>query len=156
MKKSTKGVSEKVLQRALLQRTAIPDLLLFERETVLASIGDTKKVIGLAGQADLWGVWPGAIHIEIELKSVDGRLSKEQQDWKRLCLTNGIPHLVLQAWTGETVNDTVERWVQKILAARPSKGKVTLQFTPRPPSKISPEEKHQVTLLPHVRKDLRV
>jgi hypothetical protein len=157
MKKPAKGVSEKVLQRALLRKApnAVPDLLLFERETVLATIGNTKKVIGVPGQADLWGVWQGGIHIEIELKSVDGKLTPAQRGWKKLCLSNGIPHLVLQAWTGETVTETVDRWIQKIHTARPSKGTVVLQIAPRPP-KASPEDKHQITLLPHARKDLRV
>lgn len=149
-----KGPHEKVLQKALLARypSAIPDLALFARFTGVVKTGSTTQIAGVPGQADLWGVWTGAIHIEIELKSVNGKLSKDQIAWKQYCLVNGIPHLVLQAWTGETVEDTVERWIQKIQTARPVAGTVSLQIMPRTgPIKASaskPTVRKQITWLP--------
>jgi hypothetical protein len=144
-KKPEKGINEKVLQRALLRRapSAIADLSLFPRD---AHVGDTPRVFGAPGQADLWGVWQGAIHIEIELKSVDGRLSKEQKAWKEFCLKNGIPHLVLQAWTGETVPDTIDRWIQRIISCRPVNGVITLQIGPRPPPVQKPSRDRKTRL----------
>ena len=154
--KKTNPIHEKVLQRSLLKKapSAVPDLLLFPRMTAPVQLGTTKTVVGRTGQADVWGVWKGGIHIEIELKSIDGKLSKEQKDWKEFCLKNGIPHLVLQAWTGESIEDTIQRWLLKIISSRPINGKVVLQIGPRP-SKPEPSEKKFVRFLPHVRKDLQ-
>ncbi len=140
-------IAEKDLGLAFLRKvkTRIPDLVLFKRETGIGRIGISKRLpvrtFGIPGQCDLWGVWAGAIHIEIELKSSKARLSPKQQEWKEFCLKKGIPHLVLQAIPTESVEETVERWCKRIESTRPKKGVVTLQIGHRPPpTKVVPEE----------------
>jgi len=151
-------IKEKELQRALLNAIGtIANLNLFERANGFATVGKkrTPIVFGTPGQCDLWGVWYGTVHIEIELKSVNGKLSSEQKAWKAFCLQNGIPHLVLQAWTAESIEQTVERWCKKIETTRPKNGVITLQITNRPYVNPDPGMR-QVTLLPSARKDLKI
>ena len=84
-----KSSKESILQEALLKAsTTISKLCLFERHCVFTTIGKKKTpiIVGTPGQCDLWGVWYGTAHIEIELKSVDGKLSPKQKEWKDFCL----------------------------------------------------------------------
>jgi len=54
--------------------------------------------------------------IEIELKSHSGQLSPEQKAWAAWCAEWGVPHVVLTGRRGETVEETVDRWVGELEA----------------------------------------
>ena len=86
-----------VLHEALLKDILVrlhnefEGLRLFRREVGLFMKPRTGRhiKIGLAGQSDLYGFYKGQ-HIEIEIKTGSGRLSKAQQNWRDLCLTCGV------------------------------------------------------------------
>lgn len=109
----TKASTESELQWALLAAApaAIPTLRLFRRNVGTVRIGRRVMRFGVAGQADLWGVWKGGRLVEVELKAAGGRLSPEQRDWAAFCASWGIPHVVLRAEANETVAETVDRWI---------------------------------------------
>ena len=65
---------------------------------------------GIKGQCDLFGLVRGGQHIELELKSKNGRLSPEQAAWRDWCLSYEVPWVMLQAERGEADEATVERW----------------------------------------------
>lgn len=44
--------------------------------------GDHVIRFGQPGEADLWGILPGGIHVEIEVKSPDGKQSDDQRRWE--------------------------------------------------------------------------
>lgn len=73
---------------------------------------------GVRGQADLYGIWRGGRHLEIELKAAGGRLSPEQEAWRAWCLVWDVPYLLLEAERGESVGDTVGRWIERIRQAQ--------------------------------------
>lgn len=154
-------IIEKELISELLRvsKVRIPDLLLFKRETGVERMGASKKLpvrrVGTPGQSDLWGIWTGAIHIEIEIKSSKARLLPSQLTWKTFCLSNGIPHLVLQAIPNESIEDEVERWCKRIESTRPKNGVVTLQIGQRMPPPVPEPDRIKVTWLPTARADLR-
>ena len=57
--------------------------------------------VGIKGQADIWGfalsTGPRAVPFEIELKVGRDRESEAQRNWRELCRSLGVPHLVLAA-----------------------------------------------------------
>lgn len=111
-------MTETDLQRRFLLRlpAAIPTLRVFRRNTGLAHYqnadGTFRKVhFGIKGQCDLWGVFDGGRHVEIELKSKGGRLSPAQAAWRDFCLSRRWPWCCLYALAEESSEATVERWV---------------------------------------------
>ena len=110
------------LQAALMLKApkVMPNLRLFRRGVARVRIRDEKsgkhRVIrfGIAGQCDLYGIEKGGKHIEIELKSETGSLSAEQEAWWHFCTTWRVPYLVLAPRRGETVVQTVDRWLREI------------------------------------------
>jgi hypothetical protein len=69
---------------------------------------------GIAGQCDLYGLVRGGHHIECELKSARGVLNPEQESWMNWCIAWGVPHLVLKAVKGESIDQTVSRWCEEL------------------------------------------
>ena len=83
-------------------------------------------IAGIKGQCDLWGVVWGGLHLEVELKSQNGRLTPEQRTWRDWCLAGQIPWLCLWPWPSEAAAETVQRWVEAIrLLAGPAGEKLT-------------------------------
>jgi hypothetical protein len=112
-------MTESTLQVALLLAapSRLPALRLFRRNVLAARVGERTVRAGIKGQADLYAYVRGGSVIEIELKAAGKLLSPEQKTWQTWCREWGVPHLVLRAEKGETVEGTVERWIGEISAA---------------------------------------
>jgi len=113
-------MSEAVLQSAFLLAAPaeLPDLRLFRRNIGAARVGERTIKFAVTGQSDLYGMWRGGQHIEIELKAATGRLSVEQVLWQQWCQTWGVPHVVLKARKDESEAETVRRWCEEIRLLR--------------------------------------
>jgi hypothetical protein len=107
---------ESELQSSLLLAAprALPRLRLFRRNIGAAKYGTHTVTFGTKGMADLWGYWRGGRAIELELKTATGVSSKEQKAWAAFCRAWGVSHLVLRARDGETIAETVARWLEEI------------------------------------------
>src|SRR5260370_41012644 len=110
--------SESELLAALLIAAPrhIPTLRLFRRQVHRIQQGNIFLRAGVRGQCDLYGVLRGGRHIEIELKTQNGRLSPAHRQWQTWCLGWGVPHLVLSERPGESVDGTVARWGSEIVS----------------------------------------
>lgn len=109
---------ESTLQAALLLAAParLPSLRLFRRNVLAVRIDGRSVRAGIKGQSDLYGMVQGGRHIEVELKGVGKPLSPEQKAWQAWCVEWGVPHVVLRAAKGETVEGTVERWIGELAA----------------------------------------
>ena len=109
---------ERDLKSALLLAAPreLPNLRLFTRQVMRVRLLDPDRTIpiGIRGQCDLYGLCRGGLHIELELKTATGVLSPKQVAWQAFCLEWQIPHLVLKARSGESVEETVKRWCDEI------------------------------------------
>lgn len=117
---------ESTLQAALLLAAPahLPALRLFRRNVIATRVRDREgreRTVraGIAGQADLYALVRGGVHLEIELKNVGETLNPNQRIWRDWCVEWGIPHIVLTAKKGETTKETVERWLSEIGCAVP-------------------------------------
>ena len=111
--------------RELLYESArtIPWVRLVRRNVLRLRVDDRMVISGVKGQCDLYGLVFGGAHLEIEVKSQNGRLTPEQRAWRDWCLAGQIPWLCLWPWQNETKEETVQRWVSAIaLVAGPSTG----------------------------------
>lgn len=93
---------------------ALPHVRLFRREILRAVIQGRRVRAGIVGQADLWGVVQGGLHLELEIKALGGALSHEQILWRDWCLRSRVPWALLEPREGETPEATVERWVDEV------------------------------------------
>lgn len=109
-------MTESVLQANLLLEAPkrLPNLRLFRRNVVKVRIEDRTVRAGIKGQCDLYGYVRGGRTIEVELKGVGKYLSPEQKAWQAWCEEWRVPHVVLRAARGETVEETVGRWCDEI------------------------------------------
>ena len=109
-------MTESVLQAALLLEApkSLPHIRLFRRNVIAARVGERTVRAGIKGQCDLYGYVRGGRTIEVELKAAGKTLSPEQRVWRNWCLEWGIPHIVLTGAKGETVDQTVERWLGEL------------------------------------------
>jgi len=108
--------TESSLQVALLLAVpkSLPGIRFFRRNVGGARIHGKVTKFGIKGQCDLYGLTRNGIHVEVELKSANGRLSPEQKTWLSWCNEWGVPHIVLTAAKGETDEETVERWCSEL------------------------------------------
>jgi hypothetical protein len=113
-------IPESTLKRALLLAAPreLPDLRLFNRPILRVKLPNPDRTfaIGIRGQSDLYGLYRGGLHIELELKTAKGTMRAHQLTWRAFCLKWGVPHFVLQARTDESVDQTVGRWCGEIRA----------------------------------------
>jgi len=97
---------------------ALPDLRVFRRNIIRQTVNrDGRKVHlvnGVPGQGDAYALLRGGRHVEIETKSVTGRMCAAQERWRAFCAAWGVPHLVLKARVGEEPADTVTRWIEEL------------------------------------------
>lgn len=105
------------LQRLFLIAAAerIPNLRLFRRNVGSVQMEDGRRFrSGIPGMADLYGYWQDSARrarpIEIEIKGLKGRLSKEQEAWRDWCLAHAVPWVLLQPMKDETPEQTVIAW----------------------------------------------
>jgi hypothetical protein len=97
---SVTGPSEAQLKSAFLLAApvALPNLRLFVRDVGAARMRGGHVVrFGVKGQCDLWGLTRQSLHIELELKRHDGRLSPDQLRWSEWCATWGVRWVLLKA-----------------------------------------------------------
>jgi hypothetical protein len=109
-------MSESKTQSLLLLRapSAIPKLRLFRRNVGAGKLDSGIFVrFNIKGQCDVFGLFQGGRHIELELKAKRS-LSPEQEVWRDWCIQWGVPWLCLCAARGETDDQTVERWIFEI------------------------------------------
>ena len=113
-------MSELELMRFFMAEAAVhlPAVRVFRREIVNAEVTKGGKRFhlkaGIKGQADLYAIVIGGMHVELECKAAKGRLLEEQKAWRAFCHERRIPHLVLRAKPGEHPASTVERWVSEL------------------------------------------
>lgn len=109
---------EAELQAAFLLAapSRIPSLRLFRRNTGTVRIGPRVVRFGVPGMSDLYGYFKGGRAIELELKAASGHMTPEQEAWRAFCEGWGVTHLVLKAKKEESVEETVGRWCDEILA----------------------------------------
>ena len=68
----------------------LPDCRLWRANVGAARIGGPRRAggrvvrFGLPGQADLTGILPGGVRLEIEVKSREGRQTREQRAFQRM------------------------------------------------------------------------
>ena len=115
------GILESKLKEQLLLAVPreIPNLRIFVRDIGVGRALHGNQVIsfGVAGQFDTWAIVKGTSrHIEIELKSLSGRVRPEQKVWAAFCAAWGIPHVILKPLAGETVEQTIKRWCAELRA----------------------------------------
>lgn len=88
-----------LLKEAILYvQTRVPEIRFFQRHVGLFyRANGTPIKINRPGMSDLYALLPtpfGLIHIEIEVKSGTGRLSKEQKGWQKF-ITNRNGHFLI-------------------------------------------------------------
>jgi len=82
-------VTEKEVQNAILRTFGTrPDMRLWRANVGVARIGGgpAGRVVrfGIPGQADLTGILPGGVRLEIEVKGPTGRQSEDQRNFQRM------------------------------------------------------------------------
>ena len=78
-------MTEKQVQNAILRAFGtIPQLRLRRANVGVARIGRRVIRFGVPGQADLTGILPGGLRLEVEVKSARGRQSTEQRTYQRM------------------------------------------------------------------------
>ena len=114
-------MTEAELQDALLLAlpSALPRLRVFRRQVHMVRIEGRMVRAGIRGQADLYGVWRGGLHLEIELKAYGGTLRRDQIAWRDFCRSWETPWLLLVGGRSETKTETVVRWMAEIAATAP-------------------------------------
>ena len=118
--RSTRKRLESTYQSRLLLEApkTLPDLRLFRRQIMSGVIDGRRMSAGIAGQSDVYGFWRGGRAVELELKGPTGNPTPAQKVWREFCLAWGIPHLVLKPQRGESVDETVGRWLREIATSR--------------------------------------
>jgi hypothetical protein len=90
------------------------DFALFVRQVGAIKVEDRVFRSGIAGQADIWGVHlPTGKHVEIEVKRYT-QLSAAQVQWRYWCCERNVPWTMLKVEQGESVEETVQRWVDQL------------------------------------------
>lgn len=84
-------MNEKCIQNAILREFGTrADCRLWRANVGAARIGGPRRAggrvvrFGLPGQADLTGILPGGVRLEIEVKGPDGRQTEEQRAFQRM------------------------------------------------------------------------
>ena len=109
-------VLELDLQAALLGEVPkrFETLRLWRRQVGMAEVRGRVVRFGVPGQADLHGFDDEGRAYEVELKGVGGRLSDEQVRWCAFCRGMKVRYALLQARKDETMQQTIDRWVQEL------------------------------------------
>lgn len=109
-------MTESSLQSALLLAApaSLPSLRLFRRNITKVKIRGYTVQFGLPGQCDLYGYLKGGQALEVELKAAGKGLNPDQKKWRDWCVEWGVPHIVLTGRKEETVEETVDRWIEEL------------------------------------------
>ncbi len=107
--------TEKSIQNAILREFGTrTDMRVWRQNTGVARMGARVVRFGIPGQADLTGVLPGGMRLEIECKTADGRLSIEQQNFRAMVTRFGGVYVVARS-----VSD-VRRVINRFLVPPPA------------------------------------
>jgi len=83
-------MTEKRIQNAILREFGTrPDMRIWRQNTGVAKYPDKngrkrRVSFGVPGQADLSGILPDGVRLEIEVKSPRGRQTKDQRAWQQM------------------------------------------------------------------------
>ena len=78
-------MTEKSIQNAILRTFGTrPDMRIWRMNTGAARYGQTTVHFGVPGQADLSGILPGGIRLEIEVKSGSWKQSDDQLAYQQM------------------------------------------------------------------------
>jgi len=110
---------ESEYMRKLLVRASveIPDLRLFRRNVGALKVSERRMFrAGIPGQCDLYGYVRGTGRvIEVEIKNVRGRLTRDQVHWRDWCCAWGVPWVLCEVSLLDPSPDaTVTRWIRQI------------------------------------------
>ena len=76
---------EKTIQNAILREFGTrADMRLFRMNVGKFLVQGKWVSFGVPGQADLSGILPGGIRLEVEVKTASGKQSEDQQRWQRM------------------------------------------------------------------------
>ena len=103
---------EKQLQNAILRTFGTRlDMRIWRANVGVARYGDRVVVFGLPGQADISGLLPGGIRLEIEVKSPTGRQSEDQRNFQAMIERFGGVYVL--ARSVEDVWDKIGKYLQE-------------------------------------------
>ncbi len=78
-------MTEQEIQNDILRTFGTdPRLRLWRANSGVARMGRRVVRFGVPGQADLTGILPGGIRLEVEVKAENGRQSEEQRNYQRM------------------------------------------------------------------------
>jgi len=81
----TQGVCEKRIQNTILREFGTRrDMRLWRANAGVGRFGKRVVRFGVPGQADLTGILPGGVRLEIEVKSPNGRQTTDQRNYQRM------------------------------------------------------------------------
>lgn len=94
---------------------ALPDVRVFRRTIVNVETKDGWRArSGIPGQADAYALVRGGRHVEIETKSATHKLEPAQIAWRAYCASFAIPYMQPRVAKGETMEETVQRWIDEL------------------------------------------
>ena len=100
-------MSEKQMQNDILRAFGtLPKLRLWRANVGVARMGRRVVRFGVPGQADLTGILPGGLRLEVEVKSPRGRQTTEQQAYQRMIQRFGGVYVL--ARNAEDVQEALE------------------------------------------------
>ena len=93
-------MTEKQIQNAILRAFGTDSRLRVWRANVGAARSGRRVIrFGVRGQADLTGILPGGLRLEIEVKSATGRQSAEQSAYQRMIERFGGVYILARSVT---------------------------------------------------------
>ncbi len=103
-------MTEHEIQNEILRTFgADPRMRLWRANAGVARMGRRVVRFGVPGQADLTGILPGGIRLEVEVKAADGRQTEEQRNYQRMIERFGGVYVL--ARSVEDVQNAIGRYL---------------------------------------------
>jgi hypothetical protein len=123
LKSPDHGKKEKQIQAEVFAMIASEfqrDAVVFRNNVGTWNDGTSFVRYGLAvGSPDLVCILRGSIFVGIECKTLNGRITKDQENWKNcLCPRLGIHHIIAKGTQTESAADVAKREISDILKIR--------------------------------------
>lgn len=104
-------MSEQQIQNEILRTFGTDSRLRLWRANVgVARIGRRVVRFGVPGQADLTGILPGGVRLEVEVKAENGRQTAEQKSYQSMI--EGLGGVYVLARSVKDVQDAIERFLE--------------------------------------------
>lgn len=104
-------MTEQQIQNEILRTFGTDSRLRLWRANVgVACIGRRVVRFGIPGQADLTGILPGGVRLEVEVKADDGRQTTEQKNYQ--AMIEGLGGVYVLARSVKDVRDAIERFLE--------------------------------------------